>query len=114
MSEAISGFWLVPILAYRFAHTGYLLRSTNSTSPALLEGRNKWKIYPPLYLTNMESGPPFKNVQAIAAIVGIPGLLIFLLSGWREKRKDREQKRLEESAKRVSAPQATKPRRIER
>jgi hypothetical protein len=56
----------------------------------------------------------FKNVQAIAAIVGIPGLLIFLLSGWRERRKDREQKRREESAKRVPAPQAPKPRKIER
>ena len=55
-----------------------------------------------------------KNAQAIAAIVGVPGLLIFLLSGWREKRKDREQRLREESGKRVSAPHATKPRKVER
>jgi hypothetical protein len=54
-----------------------------------------------------------KDVQVAAAIVGIPSLLVFFLSGWREKRKGREQKRREESARRATAPQATKPRKIE-
>jgi hypothetical protein len=57
-----------------------------------------------------------KDIQMAAAIVGIPGLLVFFLSGWRERQKEREKKRREDSERRVFGPQGfyKKPRKIER
>jgi hypothetical protein len=40
-------------------------------------------------------------LQVIAAIIGIPGLLVFLLSGWRERRKTAAEKRKDDAAHRA-------------
>ena len=56
-----------------------------------------------------------KDVQILAAVIGIPGLLVFFLSGWREKQKEREQKWREDNERRVTGPREAfrKPRKIE-
>jgi hypothetical protein len=56
------------------------------------------------------------DLQVIASIIGIPGLLVFLLSGWRERRKAAADKRKGDAAHRVVKAPADlqKPRKIER
>jgi hypothetical protein len=56
------------------------------------------------------------DLQVIASIIGIPGLLVFLLSGWRERRKAAAEKRKEDAAHRVVKAPADlqKQRKIER
>lgn len=56
------------------------------------------------------------DLQVIASIIGIPGLLVFVLSGWRERRKAAAEKRKDDASHRaVKAPaDLQKPRKIER
>jgi hypothetical protein len=45
------------------------------------------------------------DLQVIASIIGVPGLLVFVLSGWRERRKAAAEKRQDVAAHRaVKAP----------
>jgi hypothetical protein len=55
------------------------------------------------------------DLQVIASIIGIPGLLVFVLSGWRERRKTAAEKRKDAAAHRaIRAPaDLQKPRKVE-
>jgi hypothetical protein len=55
------------------------------------------------------------DIQVGTAIVGFPSLLVFFLTGWRERRKEKKRKEREDMARRVVGPQGPyrKPSKID-
>jgi hypothetical protein len=40
-----------------------------------------------------------RDIGVLAGLVGVPGLIIFFLSGWRDRRKEKEQRQREDKRK---------------